>query len=296
MDGKLENILKYIPPDKALAVRGLCRAFSDGGACVSEIRLRAGAPMSVTADGRNIFSFGGCVITSSEGELAETLGRLCEDSVHTYAETIREGYVFLSGGYRVGVCGTARSEGEKVVGVYSVSSLCIRIPHAITGVCGGLLSEIRTGGELMPTLIFSPPGVGKTTLLRDVAYCVSRGGDALRTCIIDTRGEIYQDELFADCLCDVLTGYPRAKGMEIAARTLSSQVIVCDEIGTGEESRAILSVQNCGVPLIASAHAESMDGLMRRPNIKMLLDAGVFSYCVGISRLGGGYALDVHRV
>lgn len=296
MDGKLENILKYIPTEKALAVRALCRSMNDDGAGVSEIRLRAGAPMSVTADGKNIYIFGGRTVSCSADELAETLGRLCEDSVHTYAETIREGYVFLSGGYRVGVCGTARSEGEKVVGVYSVSSLCIRIPHAVTGVCGGLMDIIRTDGKISPALIFSPPGVGKTTLLRDVAYCVSRGTDAIRACIIDTRGEIYQGELFSDCLCDVLTGYPRAKGMEIAARTLSAQMIVCDEMGTEDEARAILSVQNCGVPLIASAHAESMDGLMRRPNIRTLIDAGIFSYCVGIERRGTGYVLDVHRV
>lgn len=292
-DEKLEKILKYLPPRAENAFAEYCRKEKNE---ISEVRLRAEAPASLTADGKNVFCFGGEYIICQPREISETLAKLCEDSVHTYAETINDGYAMLSGGYRIGVCGIARSEGERVRGIYSVSSLCIRIPHAVRGVCDRLLREITSGGRIMSSLIYSPPGVGKTTLLRDAASTLSSGSDALRVCIIDTRGEIYMKEMFAFSIADVLSGYPRAKGMEIAARTMSSQLVVCDEIGTDEEATAILSVQNSGVPLLASAHASDMSGLMRRPNIKKLLDAGIFERCIGIAREDGKFRLSVSKL
>lgn len=265
-----------------------------GGRGVSEIRLRAGAPLSLTVGRRNVMLPPGRVAVCTERELGETLGRLCEDSVHTYSETIKEGYATLSGGYRIGVCGSAQSDGEKVKSVYSISSLCIRIPHAVTGVCGGLLDEIKThDGVIISALIYSPPGEGKTTLLRDAAQSLSRGESAIRVCVIDTRGELYLNELFSDGIADVMHGYPRAKGMEIAARTMSAQLIVCDEIGTAAEADAIISVANTGVPLLASAHGSSLSDIMRRPQLKRLADAGIFEKYIGIRRVGGGFSLSV---
>ena len=296
MDENLERIIKFLPLGIRDDVFSFCARLDDGGKNVTEVRLRAEMPVSLTIDGKNVTCFDGKTLVCLPAELSDTLGRLCEDSVHTYSETIKEGYVFLSGGYRIGVCGSARKEGEHVAGIYSVSSLCIRIPHCIYGACGGLLNEIRRGDAVLPTLLYSPPGVGKTTLLRDAAATISSGRDALRVCIIDTRGEIYIKEMFEKSICDVLLGYPRWKGMEIGARTLSAQVIVCDEIGTDEECAAILSVQNCGVPLLATAHAASFEGLMKRPNIKKLTDAGVFGKIIGISRKGGDFSLSVRTV
>ncbi|MCI6972234.1 MAG: hypothetical protein SPG74_05735 [Eubacteriales bacterium] len=293
---RLEKVIRYLPREKAEAVASFCAARPDGGKDVTEIRLRAGAPLSLTVGMKNVILPQSAVSVSTERELGETLGRLCEDSVHTYGETIKEGYVTLSGGYRIGVCGSARSEGERVKGVYPISSLCIRIPHAITGVCNELLREIKTGEGLVSALIYSPPGEGKTTLLRDAARRLSSGADAVRVCIIDTRGEIYLPELFSGCIADVMCGYPRAKGMEIAARTMSAQLIVCDEIGTAEEADAIISVSNTGIPLLASAHGSSFDDIMRRPPLKKLAQAGVFRKYIGIRRNGGGYALSVDAI
>ena len=289
-------MIKYLPREKAEAIASFCAERLDGGKNVTEIRLRVGAPLSLTVGMKNVILPRTKVSVSSERELGETLGRLCEDSVHTYSETIKEGYVTLSGGYRIGVCGSARSEGEKVKGVYLISSLCIRIPHAITGVCGELIDEIKTEKGLLSALIYSPPGEGKTTLLRDAARRLSTGTEAMRVCTIDTRGEIYLSELFSGCIADVMYGYPRAKGMEIAARTMSAQLIVCDEIGTADEAEAIISVSNTGVPLLASAHGSSFDDLMRRPPLKKLAQAGVFGKYIGIRRNGGGYSLSVDEV
>ena len=292
---ELFRILKYLPGTVSSAIGAFSQTLPDGGGYLSEIRLRAGAPVSVTYLDRNVCLFDGKTIVCSESEVAGTLQRLCEDSVHTYGETIKEGFVALENGYRIGVVGRAGSEKENIKSVYGISSLSIRIPHSVSDVSGEALQYVRSHGKINGTLFYSPPNVGKTTLIRDIAKSLSSGRFAHRVAIVDTRGEIYIKTVFENSIADVLSGYPRAKGIEIATRTMSPEVIICDEIGTLEEAKAILSAQNSGVPLIATAHADSFDRLMKRPNIKTLYDNGIFRYYIGISRAAGAtrFAYDV---
>ena len=146
-------------------------------------------------------------------------------------------------------------------------------------------------------LVYSPPGEGKTTLLRGVAAALASGAEAWRVAVIDSRGELGFSLDDASLCIDVLAGYPRALGLEIAARTMNAQLIVCDEIGGVDEARAIISAQNCGVPLLASAHGESVRSIMRRDGIRELHLAGVFGAYVGIKRRGIGidYIYDISR-
>lgn len=284
---ELVRILKYLPEKVSSAVGRFAETLRGNERMISEIRLRAGAPMSVTYLDRNIFHFAGEAVVCSEIEVAQTLQRLCEDSVHTYSETLREGYVALENGYRIGVCGHAGINGESVRSVYGISSLSIRIPHPIYGVSADVLRYIRSGERIHSALIYSPPNVGKTTLIRDIASSLSRGENSYRVAVIDTRGEIYMRAMFSDSIADVLAGYPRAKAIEIATRTLSPEVIICDEIGGPDEAKAILSAQNSGVPMIATAHADSANTLLRRPNIKTLYDNRIFRYLIGLRRAPG---------
>lgn len=284
---ELLRILKYLPAKVSDAVGGFVSTISGADRYLSEIRLRAGAPMSVTYLDRNILSFGGRPVFCSESEVTGTLQRLCEDSVHTYSETIREGFVSLENGYRIGVVGRTGGDGESVKSVYGISSLSIRLPHAVPDVGAEAMRYVTAGGRLRSTLFYSPPNVGKTTLVRDIARLLSTGDAARRVAIVDTRAELYIQSMFADSIADVLTGYPRAKGIEIATRTMSPEIIVCDEIGSLEEAKAILSAQNSGVPLIATAHADSFDGLMKRPNIRTLYENHIFRYYIGLSRASG---------
>ena len=186
------------------------------------------APVSVTYKGENIYAFSGKSILCGEREIQDTLGKLCEDSVHTYGDTIKEGYVTLDVGYRIVVCGSAHSEGENIRGIYAISSLVIRIPHIVKNAAEGIIDIVKKEQQVVPTLFYAPPGTGKTTLLRDLALKISSGLNAMRVCIVDTRGELYQKELFRNSLVDVLSDYKRGKGMEIATRTMSAQVIICD--------------------------------------------------------------------
>ena len=148
-------------------------------------------------------------------------------------------------------------------------------------------------------LIYSPPGIGKTTLLRSVAVMLASGGwsegtEPLRTVVIDTRGELAFASEGRDLCLDVLSGYPRRRGIEIATRCLNAEVIICDEIGDYEEAMSLVASHNCGVPLIASAHAGSVNQLLSRTGLRLLHEAKIFGAYVGIERDGrGGFLYDV---
>ena len=256
---------------------------------VDEIRLRKGEKCAYTANGKNYplnVSFFG-------RELDETLQKLCEGSLYAYADTIKQGYVTVKNGIRVGIGGRAVCENGKILGVYDVSSLCIRIPHGVWDV-GSPVCELvgKSGG----VLVYSPPGVGKTTLVRSVTAKLSGDVEPLRVAVVDTRGEI-ACKLPHGLMVDVLSGYPKGEGIEISARTLSPDVIVVDEIGSSDaEINAILSAHNCGVPLIATAHAKTVEELLRRSGIRRLHDAAIFQNYVGIARgVGKDYDYTVTK-
>ena len=245
---------------------------------VEEIRLRRDRHACLTTDSGNIF----LSYVADASVMEETVLKLCDGSLYAYRETIAKGYLTLSGGIRVGICGRAALERDSVIGVYDISSLNFRIPHKIFGIGRTVCSLIRR--DMGGVLIYSSPGVGKTTLLRCVAAEISRGENGKRVAVIDTRGELGFSLDGANMSIDVLEGYPRRLGIEIATRSMSAQLILCDEIGALDETDAILSAQNCGVPLVASAHADNIHTLMRKEGIRRLHRARVFSYYVGISR------------
>lgn len=247
---------------------------------VDEVRVRVGKTASVTSGGKNI----PLRTALTRMQVDEMVDAICDSSLYAHADTIRCGYVTLSGGIRVGIVGRAATSEGRVIGVYEISSLCFRLPRKIMRVGAPVCRLLREYEGERGVLVYSPPGHGKTTLLRSVASAMSSGADAWRVLVVDTRGEL-SFSLDDPSLClDVLTGYPKALGIEIAARSMNAQLIVCDEIGDTAEAEAIIGAQNCGVPLLASAHASSLEGLLLRPGLRRLHDARVFGAYVGIRR------------
>lgn len=259
---KLERVLDLLPE----RIRQAAGAYSP----INEIRLRTDRPVSFNVGGHNVVTG---IITGAD-ELDCIVGLLCGGSLHAHERSIAEGYIDYMG-CRVGVCGTRH-----------INSLNIRIPRFIRGVGGALLSRLAAVDFKCGALVYSPPGIGKTTLLRDLAASASSPPYNKRVTVIDTRGELYDADMMRGCTIDVLDGVTKAAGIEIATRTLSPELIVCDEIGSREEAVAIMSAQNAGVPLLASAHAVSAEGLLRRPALRMLAEAAVFELYCGIGRHG----------
>ena len=272
----LSALLSYLPPRVAEI---LLKYPPDS---ITEIRLRAARPMTVTTPEGNLPTG----LSLTEAELADTVTKLCGGSLHAYGEVMKEGFIPLDGGCRAGICGSL-SGGE----VTAVTSVCLRIPRTVKGasatLCRRLLSAPTEG-----MLLYSPPGEGKTTLLRDMAATLSSPPHRLRVAVIDSRRELYREDAFRHAIADIYLGYPKAMAMELAVRTMSPQYLLCDEL-SAEEADSILAAQNAGVPLIASAHAPSLEALLRRPAMRRLHEAGVFGHYVGIKREGRGFFFDM---
>lgn len=256
---------------------------------VEEIRLRAGRASSLTVGGRNILL---SYRTDEEG-LAGILSAFCGGSVYACLNTLRQGFLPVPGGGRLGVCGTAVPGGSGDGGVRRVTSLNLRIPHRIPGAAAAVGARWDALGRGCGILVYSPPGGGKTTLLRDLIVRISSGNGGMRTAVVDTRGELCPDT--EGELVDVLCGYERREGMEIALRTLSPQVIVCDEIGP-EDAGAIDRIHGAGIPLIASAHARTFREVACRPGIDRCVSMGVFGLSCGIRREGRRFETVVEGV
>lgn len=260
---------------------------------IEEIRLRRDRSVTLTTDRGNLFLRS----VLCREEINDILSEMCGHSIYAHSETINNGYITLKGGIRVGICGRAAVESGNVIGVYDVSALNIRIPSYIKSVGEPVCSLLRTMPFSKGVLVYSPPGVGKTTLLRSVAYRMASGECARRVSVIDTRGELCGFESLKDAALDILSGYPKPLGIEIAARTMNAQLMICDEIGGGDEVDAIISAQNCGVPLLASAHGDNIEGLLKRPQILRLHRAGVFGAYVKIARAPNSvdYRYEIRR-
>ena len=261
---------------------------------IDELRLRVGRCASVTSGGGNLpLSY-----NITRNEMDEIVDAMCESSLYAHADTINCGYITLSGGIRVGIVGRAAISDGSVIGVYDVSSLCFRLPRRTRRVGAPVCRLLRQYEGERGVLVYSPPGHGKTTLLRSVASSMASGEGAWRVLVIDTRGELGFALDEPSLSIDVLSGYPKSVGIEIAARSMNAQLIICDEIGDVSEAEAIIGAQNCGVPLLATAHASSIEGLLLRSGIRKLHEACVFGSYVGIRRRGNErdytYTISTH--
>ena len=220
-----------------------------------------------------------------EEELEEILLKITDGSLYSCRDTLAEGYVPMRGGVRVGVCGRARYDGGRMVGVSGVSSLVFRLPFSACGFAAELCELFR--GARSGLLIYAPPGGGKTTALREMARILSSGADARRVAIVDERLEFFPED-YVGCEVDLLRGYKRRAGVEIAVRTLSPEIVMIDEIGA-DEAEGLSEVARCGIPVIATAHASSIDELLCKRGIGGLMRNGAFDLFAGIVKRDGNF-------
>lgn len=263
-----------------------------------EIRLRVGRPMTLATAEEEIPT--GSVITGED--LALTLEIASQCSAYAVLEQVKNGYVAVRGGHRLGLCGTGVVKNGEVANLRQISSLSLRVAREFPGVGGGVLGELQENGQLQSTLIVSAPGKGKTTLLRELIRCVSDGQGIAprRVGVADERGELaamYAGEpgMNIGARTDVVDGCSKAAAMLMLLRGMNPQVLAADEITAPEDAEALGLAMGCGVALLATAHAGRVEDLCRRSLYRRLMEQGVFRRVVFIDVEDGRRVYRVSR-
>lgn len=305
------ELLQIFPPQLREI---LLKAVSDWEE-VQELRVRSGKPLFITVKGQEYaVGKGGNLSASSDAERTKRDGQACivsqreieqtvecavRHSLYAFEEQIRQGFLTVAGGHRIGVIGRAVSEHREIRTIKPITGLNIRIAHEKKGCADRIMRFLADAGqkEWLSTLLVSPPCCGKTTLLRDIVRNISNGCGYMegRTVgIVDERSEI------AACFqgipqndvgirSDVLDGCPKAEGMMMLIRAMSPRVVAADEIGGKGDLEALQYASGCGCSLIATAHGASMEDLASKPMFRELFRERIFCRFVFLSgRQGPG--------
>ncbi len=272
---------------------------------LQEIRLRVNAPLLVIYDNQEFFVTSQSTLSVSDedtyvitkNEIRETMEYISNYSLYAFEEELKQGFITITGGHRVGIIGKAVLEENKIKSMKHISFINIRLSHQVKGCADKVIPYITgvMGNDCYHTLIISPPRCGKTTLLRDVIRQLSDGNEkrpGITVGVVDERSEIGacymgipQNEL--GIRTDVLDCCPKAKGMLMLIRSMSPRVIAVDEVGSVEDISAIEYVMNCGCKLIATVHGNSIEDIRNKPILGKLVEERLFERYILLNNHGG---------
>lgn len=247
---------------------------------LQEIRIRVGRPVLVNCGNQEYRS----VKTVNSTQIKEILAYLSNYSLYACEDEIRQGFLSLPGGHRVGLAGRTVTREGRVKTITDISSMNIRFAREVKGCADHVLPYLWKRDQLLHTLIVSAPGCGKTTLLRDCIRRIS-DGDAehagMTVGVVDERAEIagsYQGVFGNDVgmRTDVLDGCPKSDGMMLLIRSMAPRMVAVDEIGSSEDMDALTAAMNCGCVLMATVHGSRMEELRSRPFLKDMVKMGMF--------------------
>lgn len=256
---------------------------------IQEFRLRLGREFCVTICGKSyMLSRSGqltafsqnCILCTAQ-DIDYTFQSAFQYSLHSFSRELSQGYITISGGNRVSFCGAGVCESDKILSVRDISSINIRVAREQKGCADEIINRVFLNSP-QGLLIAGKPSSGKTTVLRDLTRQL---GNIWRVSCIDERCEIAascKGESANDVgrFTDVFSGYPKAEGVMIAVRTMSPDIIICDEIGSDTDERSLLYILNSGVKLVATTHASSIDEACCRKSIARLIGENAFDYSV----------------
>lgn len=267
---------------------------------VEEIRLRIGRKISVVVENEEHMPLNDIGADISRSDLLTVLELASQSSVHTVLERVKQGFVTIAGGHRIGICGNVVALGGQVENYRYISSLSLRVAHEKIGVARPIITELYCDGELENTLIIAPPGMGKTTLLRDLIRGISDGDgvDPLRVGLVDERGEVAAmwegvPQFDVGSRTDVMDGCAKSVGVTMLLRGMNPQILCVDEITVREDVGAIMNGFGCGVKILATTHGSSVLDIKKRGIYKELVELGVFSKAITIGVENGSRSYTV---
>ncbi len=276
----LNELLGYFPNNVSNLIKNTISKNEKIGEELQEIRIRCDRPI--------ILKLRNCEIVIeykvNQNEILVTLEKLCNNSIYAYKNQICEGFITIKGGHRVGITGTAVIENGKIINLKYITSLNFRIAREVKGCSLKILNKIIDvkNDYVNNTLIVSPPGKGKTTMLRDVIRNISNGVPEInfrgKTCgVVDERGEIaamYQGIPQNDIglRTDVIENVSKAKGMKMLIRSMAPEVIACDEIGSKEDVEAIKEALISGVKGIFTMHGRNLEEIKLNKDVNELIE------------------------
>ena len=291
---EIENILDYF----SINVRKIIEEnYSDK---IEEIRLRSNKPLCIKIGQENkLIDY-----IVKQQDVLQSFEKVCENSVYSYKRQICDGYITIRGGNRVGIVGSAIVDNGQVVNINYISSLNFRIARQIIGCSNLVVRELidYENDSLYNTLLISPPGCGKTTLLRDIIRNISNGIEDFKgrtVGVVDERGEIAamykgipQNDI--GIRSDVIDNMSKPEAMRILVRSMAPDVIACDEIGSLEDIKAIDYSMCSGVKGIFTAHGSSINEIERNPEISKLLDKHIFERIILLNPYSRGEIKCIH--
>lgn len=279
-----EEILKIF----SIGIRNVLKRVDIDFSKMQEIRLRVNGPLLcvyenqeyyITSEGELTRDIHKCWVIGKK-EILETVEYIGNYSLYAYEEEVRQGFITIQGGHRVGIAGKVIVENGRIRSMKYILFLNVRISHEVRGCADKLLPFIVEKGRMLHTLIISPPGCGKTTLLRDCIRQLSNGTDQCpgKTIgVVDERSEIGgcylgvpQNNL--GIRTDVLDCCPKTEGILMLVRSMAPQIIAVDEIGTKEEAKAIETAMHTGCGLLATVHGNSFDDIGKKPVFQKMLE------------------------
>lgn len=270
---------------------------------LQEIRIKINKPLIVNVSDKEILL--DYIVT--QNDMKEILTRMSNYSLYAYEEEIRQGYITIKGGHRIGIAGECILAKGEVRTIRNISSINIRICREVIGSSEGLMKYISSKNRVYNTLIVSPPKCGKTTILRDITRNISYGVkniglEGKKVSVIDERSEIAAcyngiPQLDVGIRTDVLDGCFKKDGMIMAIRSLSPEVIICDEIGTDGDIEALNMAFNSGVNILVTIHGYSIEDIYNRKVFKELIENSILERVVVLSnRYGVGTIEKIYSV
>ena len=222
-----------------------------------ELRIRVGKPIAVNYDGkyRIMGEHGreaGKGLIATQKEVENIILSAAEYSLYSVTDQIRKGFITTSEGERIGIAGQGVSEKGEVLNVRNISSVCIRIPHQVPG-CADAIAPYCLEPKLLNTAILSPPGFGKTTILRDSARLLGEKGEK-NVLIIDERGELSAFD--TGIMSDIISCIDKRTAIMYGIRSMRPDVLITDELAE-EDYDSIARAKSAGIKVMASVHADS---------------------------------------